>query len=222
LRNVLRIAHRMPTTKAACSALLAAGANVFEVDVQFAGQAIVVSHYLPFPGSRGRLHHDNWRFRWGRMDGRDPQLAAQLAAVPDGTQILLDPKDPVRERRVALIDAIIDTLGDRDRFLVSTGGVRDLERLHEAGFRTLRSIGDRATLRRVLGSRELSDEIGADGVSVRHNLLDQATVAALHEQVRLVVAWTVNRVARAEMLRRSGVDGVTTDSVDVLRALSGG
>jgi glycerophosphoryl diester phosphodiesterase len=207
----------MPASAEACSAFLAAGANAFEVDVQSSPDGIVVSHFLPLPRTRGWVQHDNWRVRWGRADGRDRRLTAQLAAVPDDTQILLDPKDPVRERRVALVDAIIETLPDRDRFLVSSGGVRDLERLREAGFRTLRSIGDRATLRQVLDGRQLRQ----DGVSVRHTLLDAAVVAALHEQVPLVVAWTVNGVGRAQQLRRDGVDGITTDRLAVLRSLSG-
>jgi glycerophosphoryl diester phosphodiesterase len=208
----------MPVGRADCLALLDAGATMFEVDVQISTRGIVVSHYLPVPRTRGRLHQDGWRLRWGTTDGRDPLLSAHLDAVPRDTRLLLDPKDPARAKRIALVDAIIATLTDRDRFAVSTGGLEDLERLSAAGFETWRSIGDRATLARVLRERDLKQ----DAVTVRHTLLDAATIAALHEQVATVVAWTVNSVARAAALRRAGVDGVTTDRAAVLRSLARG
>lgn len=215
--NVLRIAHRMPGSRSLCATLLAAGANMFEVDVQFSRTGIVVSHYLPFAWSRGWLYHDNWRLRRAAVDGRDPALATLLDAVPPETPILLDPKDPVRERRAALIEAIIDTLADRDRFVISTGGTADLARLRAAGFRVWLSIGDTAGLRRASTAAELP----VDGVSVRHTLLDQAEVEALHGRVGTVVAWTVNSRARARSLRAAGVDGITTDRAAVLRSLAG-
>jgi glycerophosphoryl diester phosphodiesterase len=216
--DVLLIAHRMPATAEACSSLLDAGATMFEVDVQYTSGGIVVSHYLPVPGTGGRLRQDGWRVRWGRLDGRDPLLGAHLDAVPRSVRILLDPKDPVRAHRVALIDTIIATLGDRTRFVVSTGGLEDLSRLRAAGFETWRSIGDRNTVDRAIRG----DEADYDGVTVRHNLLDRATVAALHERFPTVVAWTVNSVGRGAALRQAGVDGITTDSAAVLRSLAQG
>jgi glycerophosphoryl diester phosphodiesterase len=216
---VLLIAHRMPAAKAECARFLDAGADMFEVDVQLGAQGIVVSHYLPVPHTGGLLHRDNWRLRWGRIDGRDPALAAHLETVPAHTRILLDPKEKETSRRDALVGEIIDTLSaDRARFVVSTGSQTSLRRLREAGFETWHSVGDHAALRRVLASGRLPEQ----AVTVRHTLLDRGTVQRLHEVVDGVVAWTVNRLERAAALRRFGVDGVTTDRVSVLRGLSGG
>src|SRR4051812_21871545 len=59
LPRVLLIAHRTPRTAAACDDLAAAGAQLFECDVQLRGDTVVVSHFLPFLGRPGWLEHDN-------------------------------------------------------------------------------------------------------------------------------------------------------------------
>jgi glycerophosphoryl diester phosphodiesterase len=145
-------------------------------------------------------------------------LAAQVGTVPADTRILLDPKEPLTQRRDALVDDIIATLPDRSRYVVSTGSGTSLRRLREAGFETWHSMGDRPTLERVLAS----GRVKADAVTVRHTLLDESTVKRLHGVVDRVIAWTVNGVERAEVLARWGVDGITTDRLAVLRALAGG
>lgn len=207
----------MPVGAAECAAFLDAGAGMFEVDVQLSARGIVVSHFLPVPHTGGWVQRDNWRVRWGRADGRDPALTTHLGTVPAGTRILLDPKEQTVERRDALVGAFIDTLTERSRYVVSTGSATSLRRLREAGFETWHSMGDRPTLERVL----TAGRIHADAVTVRHTLLDARTVERLHGVTERVIAWTVNRVERAEELRRIGVDGITTDRLGVLRALAG-
>lgn len=206
----------MPVGEAACAALLAAGADLFEVDVQLSRSGLVVSHYGVVPHTGGWLQRDGWRLRGGRGEGRDPRLSAHLRAVPDDTRILLDPKDKVPERRDALITEIINSFPDRSRFVVSTGSATSLRRLRDAGFETWQSVGDRAGLDRLLAG----GRVAADGVTVRHTLLDAAVVERLHGLVERVVAWTVNRVERAEKLRGWGVNGITTDRVGVLAAMA--
>ncbi len=51
------------------------------------------------------------------------------------------------------------------------------------------------------------------GVSCRHSLLTERTVEQLHARGLLVVAWTVDDVARARDLVAWGVDGLTTHRV---------
>jgi glycerophosphoryl diester phosphodiesterase len=211
---VLLIAHRMPSSAEACARFLAAGVDLFEVDVQLSPSGMVVSHYGVVPHTRGWLQRDNWRVRWGRAGGRDPMLAAHLRNVPDDTRILLDPKGKEPDR-AALVDAIIETLTDRERFVVSTGNLTALKRLRQAGFETWRSLGDRAGLDKALAGGRLPES----AVTVRHTLLDARTVKRLHEVADTVVAWTVNGVDRARALREAGVNGVTTDSLAVVNAL---
>jgi glycerophosphoryl diester phosphodiesterase len=212
---MLLVAHRTPRSRAACDLLAAAGARVFEADVQVDDEVrIVVSHYLPW--GRWGLQRDNWRVRWHASAAQDPTIDDVVALVPPGCRISLDMKERTDERRRRLIDALIAGLPDRSRFVVCGGREADLERLRSAGFGTWRSAGTPAQLRELLAAGPLRD----DAVSVRHSLLDPGVVARLHAQVPTVVAWTVNDPRRARAVREFGVDGVTTDRAAVLRTLA--
>ena len=193
--------------------LAAAGARIFEVDVQLSAHSVVVSHYLPVLRVRGWLENDNWKVRWGgRGAVRDPELVEVTERVPDDCEILLDPKETTPERRAELADRLISHGLDTSRYYVSTRHDRDLVRYREAGFRTWRTAGNPRELGRVLGSGARPDH----AVSVRHTLLSETTVARLHDVVPTVVAWTVNNVGRARRLRGMGVDGLTTDLREVM------
>lgn len=215
---MLLVAHRMPRTASECEAFVAAGAGMFECDVQLRGSTVVVSHFLPFLGRRGWLKHDNSRFRW--RDGvrhRDPPLLDALALLPASCGVLLDPKETDRARRARLADELARLLPDRSRLRVSTDREGDLERFRAAGFQTWRTIKNAGQLRAALTRAALPD----NGVSVRHSLLDAAAVTALRGVAATIAAWTVNSPARALALRGLGVDAVTTDDRAVMRALIG-
>jgi glycerophosphoryl diester phosphodiesterase len=214
---VLLVAHRTPASRDRCERLAAAGADVFEVDVQLDHGRIAVSHFIPF-GRTGRLQRDNWRFRRQRAALRDPDLADVVALVPPESIVLLDIKQPGAERRRELIDAMADTLADRDRYRVCGGQRPDLEQARAAGFATWRTVKTRPELAAVLDEGALADE----AISIRHTLLSDDVVGRLHQSVPSVVAWTVNDLRRARELRRIGVDGLTTDRPAVLLDLSAG
>lgn len=214
---MLLVAHRTPPTAAGCAELAAAGAGAFEVDVQLAGESVVASHYLPFLRLRGWLEHDSWQFRWRSGPPRDAALREVVSIVPPGCLILLDPKETGAGRRSRLTEELARTLPDRGRFRVSTDHLDDLERHRAAGFRTWRTIKSSRDLEHVLRSGRLPD----DGVSVRHTLLNQASVGLLHKVADTVVAWTVIDVERARQLRRLGVDAITTDRIEVMSAVAG-
>ena len=56
------------------------------------------------------------------------------------------------------------------------------------------------------------------GVSCRHSLLDRRAVADFHDAGLAVVAWTVDDGERARDLARWGVDAITTNRVEEIRA----
>lgn len=213
---MLLVAHRTPPSPAECARLAAAGAHVFEVDVMLVRGRPAVSHFLPF-GRTGLVQRDNWRFRWHTASVRDPEVVDVAAVVPSQSTVLLDIKERAAQQRRRLADSLVDTLGDRARYIVCGPRPEDLEHLRAAGFATWRTVDDRRELQAVLAGRGLADE----AVSIRHTLLTDESIKALHELVPTVVAWTVNNLPRAYRLRELGVDGVTTDRLAVLRALSG-
>jgi glycerophosphoryl diester phosphodiesterase len=214
---VLLVAHRAPRERQRCDELAAAGANVFEADVRLHGERLVVSHFVAFPGLGEWLQHDNWRVRLARAAARDQPLPEQLDLVPPDVQVLLDLKERSPRGRARLVAALRDLPGDRSRLIVSSPEPADLAAVRGAGYRTWLSIGNRTKLTRLLGRGGLGD---CDGATVRHTLLDPGAVSRLHERVATVLAWTVNDVPRARQLADAGVDGLTTDSLSVLRELS--
>jgi glycerophosphoryl diester phosphodiesterase len=213
---VLLVAHRTPAAADRCARLAAAGAQVFEIDVQLVGGRLAVSHYLPL-GRAGRVQRDNWRVRWHTASARDPGVLDVAAAVPPECTVLLDIKEKLPHRRRDLLAAMAETLPDRDRFRICGPWPDDLEAAREAGFRTWRTVGRAADLRAVLAGGELPDA----AVSIRHSLINGESLEQLHARVPIVVVWTVNELARARRLRELGVDGVTTDRLAVLRELAG-
>lgn len=213
---MLLVAHRTPASAAKCARLAAAGAQVFEIDVMLVHGRPAVSHFLPF-GRAGLLQRDNWRFRWHTASARDPDVGDVAAAVPPGCTVLLDIKEKAPDRLRELADGLADRLGDRSRYVLCGPGAEDLERLRSAGFATWRTVDNRRELDGVLAGAALPDE----AVSIRHTLVTEESIKALHELVATVVAWTVNNLPRAYRLRELGVDGITTDRLAVLRTLSG-
>jgi glycerophosphoryl diester phosphodiesterase len=211
---MLVVAHRTPSTAAGCAEFAAAGARFFEVDVQLAGDTVVVSHYLPFLRLPHWFEHDNWRFRWRSGPPHDMSLRDAVDIVPADCRLLLDPKETDPRRRARLAEELDRVLPGRERFCVSTDVLEDLARYRAAGFDTWRTIKNKGDLHRVLGAGRLPDQ----GVSVRHTLLTRTSVAGLHRVADTVVAWTVNDVARARQLHDLGVDGITTDRIEVMSA----
>ncbi len=56
------------------------------------------------------------------------------------------------------------------------------------------------------------------GVSCRHTLLDREIIAGFHDAGLAVAAWTVDGGERARELARWGVDAITTNRVEAIRA----
>lgn len=210
---MLLVAHRSPRSASRCQAVAAAGATVFEIDVQIWAGRLVVSHYLPT--LRTSFRRDGWRLVRGWSPRREPPLADIAELVPPDRVVLLDLKEEDRGRRAELLAAIVATLPTSGRYLACTSIVEDLEALREKGFHTWRTIGDQSQLDAALAGGKVADE----AVTVSHKLLSGAVVERLHQLAETVVAWTVNDVSRARWLRDIGVDGVTTDSLEVMRAV---
>ncbi|MGQ0467762.1 MAG: glycerophosphodiester phosphodiesterase [Sporichthyaceae bacterium] len=212
----IAIAHRAPADPARCAALAAAGASIFEIDVQTFAHELISSHFLPVHPRLSRVRRDRRSFTVRRRAGVEIALDRAISAVPGGAQLLLDLKCDVGQPAADLVDRLIDAGLDRDRCVVSTKGWHTLPALRAGGFGTWRTVADGARLAEVLSGPPLSD----DAVTVRHSLLTHEVVARLREKVPTVMCWTVNDPRRAEQLVAAGVDGITSDSIDVVRLVA--
>jgi glycerophosphoryl diester phosphodiesterase len=74
-------------------------------------------------------------------------------------------------------------------------------------------------LQRVRSDPALVDAI--DGVTVFHSLVDRGLMQWARANGLVVLAWTVNDGQRVHELLELGVDGITTQNLAVLEALSG-
>ena len=211
------VAHRAPANRAAAEAFRSAGATVFEIDVQWSERGLAISHFRPFAWPLRWFERDRHRFRRARGLVQDPLLAETMALLPEDADVLFDLKDadPGRRRECCeLLAGEISVRATANRWIVSNESATDVSRLRRAGFTGWLTIRDREQL-----NQALAGELDADGVCVRHSLVDAASVDSLHERVADVVAWTVNGVGRARQLLHRGVDGITTDSLSVVRSV---
>jgi hypothetical protein len=215
--GLLAIAHRTPSTRERCAELGTAGATVFEIDVQAIGEDLVVSHYLPVHPLLPRVRRDRTRFTLRRRGRLEVALAATVESLPPGAEVLLDLKADRGPAAHALVERLVAAGPDPARCYASTKGWATLPALAAAGYRTWRTIADPAALAAALAMPEIPD----DAVTVRHTLLSAETVQRLRERGPRVMTWTVNDPDRARAVMDFGVDGVTTDSPDVLRLVAG-
>ena len=212
------IAHRTPADRTSCEALVASGANVFEVDLMLAADdEIVLSHDIPFLTSVPWLRHDGLRFMFGRHPV-GPPLAAVAELLPPEVEMLLDLKCDRGTEAFRLVRKLL-TLGlDPARCYVSSKNWRSMEELEREGFRTWRSVAHPWALKGLL------EDGAAPGyaVTVRHPLLTSGPNGTIERLQRLgkVMAWTVNDPQRAGELVQAGVDGVTSDLPAVFSSMS--
>jgi hypothetical protein len=213
---VTAIAHRAPASAARCAELVTLGVSVFEIDVQAIDGVLVSSHFLPL-GGVGRLRRDGWSLTVRRRHAREIELARAVAMIPEPALVLLDLKTDVGEAALELVDRVAADGGlHPQRCVVSTKGWHTLDALRGHGYPTWRTIADAGALATVLAGPPVPDS----AVTVRHGLLSADVVARLHAVGTPVMTWTVNEPARAAELIGFGVDGVTSDSVEVLRRVA--
>jgi hypothetical protein len=214
LGAVLAIAHRTPRTAADCRRLADLGVSVFEVDLQFLAGAPVVSHFLPLSPLLPGLRHDRWRFTARARSRAEEDLAVVLDRVPAGSAVLVDLKtEDVRDATV-LVELLRASGRPPEGWYVSGKDPGALALVAAAGYRTWLSVGTRGEFVAALNG-QLPD--GLDGLTVRQTYLDRATTGKLRPQVPRLLAWTVNKVYRAEELAELGVAGITSDSEAVHR-----
>jgi hypothetical protein len=192
--------------------LVTLGVSVFEIDVQAIDGVLVSSHFLPL-GGVGRLRRDGWSLTVRRRHAREIELARAVALIPEPARVLLDLKTDVGEAALELVDRVAADGGlNPQRCVVSTKGWHTLDALRGHGYPTWRTIADAGALATVLAGPPVPDS----AVTVRHGLLSADVVARLHAVGTPVMTWTVNDPARAAELIGFGVDGVTSDSDEVL------
>lgn len=211
----IRIAHQAGNTRRGLRAALAEGVDWLEIDVWWHYGRVVARHDPTL--WRLPLTYNRWRL--GVPPLRPITLDELLDAV-EGTpvRLLLDLKGS-SPRLPAELVAILT----RRRALTRAAlcgqewAPLDAARTLAPSLPVFFSLGREAHLAGYV--HRLDRGAAPPLVSASHRLLSPERVEALRRRGVVVIAWTVNDPARARALTAWGVDGITSDSLALLRGL---
>jgi glycerophosphoryl diester phosphodiesterase len=213
--RVLRCAHRAGNERHALRLALDAGVDWIEVDVWYAHGRLHARHERAV--WRLPLLYDKWTLR---VRPRLLSLGELLRLVGDRAHVFVDVKGLHPRLPGAIVRAVRESnaLGR-----VSVCGqywpVLDAIGREEAGIGVFHSLG-RPEHFAVYRERTPVPPGGhVEGVSAARWLLTEEDVRTFQTRGLRVVAWTVNSEAEAAKLAGWGVDGITSDRLDLLAAL---
>lgn len=199
------------------------GADAIELDVHATLDGVIVVHHDPLIGEAhlGRrepgpaiatLRYAELETLWDEGHERVPRLADVLDLAADQAVVYVEVKAPNIESRV--IDVV---RAGPARAAIHSFDHRVSRRVHEltdeipTGALLSSYLIDPVGALRAAGARDLWQQ---------WELIDRELIARVHEAGGRVIAWTVNDLSAAEMLRSLGVDGICSDvSADLVRAL---
>ena len=184
-----------------------------EADVWFNAGIIEVRHLKtmgPIP-----LLWDRWELRTGWTPRR--RLEQLLDEASPSTRFMFDLKGTDLRLAEALRAQMAASAPGR-RYWVCSRSWDLLEpfRSHP-DVQVAHSVGSTAQLRAVRAHLTWETH---HAISIHRRLLTAAVVGSLKELASAVITWPVNSWADFEAVRELGVDGITSDSLDLIRALS--
>lgn len=206
----LTIAHRAGNELGLLPLAEAAGVDLVETDVWLHGGRLEVRHLKtlgPIP-----VLWDRWRL----APAWQPRLLLDelLRAVRPETTLLLDLKG--RDPRAP--DLLLETIrrtGVDDRVVVCSQTWSFLDALRRvSATRAVYSIGKPRHLAAIWPRLAALEH---PAVSIHERLLDSPTVRAFKERGTSIITWPINDDRRKDELVALGVDGIISDSLDLLR-----
>jgi glycerophosphoryl diester phosphodiesterase len=211
--SLLAIAHRAGNSLAGLDEANLLGADVIECDVHAHRGRLEVRHLktagpLPFLWDR-----------WELASASAPRLGLEelLDADRRGTTFMLD----LKGRRSSMGRAVAELLHDRapghdvwvcGRYWPSVDIVAELTFVRPV--LSARNRAELGALRRRLRSRTTPLP---HGVSVHASLLDEDVVAALREQVTVVMTWPIDDLATLDRVTALGANGIITNEPEIVR-----
>ena len=214
--TLLAIAHRAGNDLDALRAAVELGADVLEADVHVRARRLEVrhsKHLRPLPllwdtGPTGRLELT-------RTSPTTLELDAVLAAAGGSTPVMLDLKGPGRVG--ARVAELLHARHPEVPLLVCSRwwpGLAPFAALPEV--RVVMTARNGVELRRLLRRARTGPPYG---VSVHRSLLTREVVDLLRTDVEVVMTWGVNDDGVLREVVDLGVNGVISDSADVLRSV---
>ena len=202
--DVLGIGHNSGASIGTMKRALDYGADVIEIDVAQRNGRLIAAHDSPV-GWRSRVF-------------RGLSLEQSWSFASSASMIQLD----LKERSPAFLEKVfvfLEQHADDQTVMISTSDIETLSRFEERMPDVLRflSLGNAIHLDRFLTDSAVISLV--DGVSVRHTMLTPELVQQLEEMEVVIIAWTVNDLARVNDLVDMGVDGVSTDNLAIIELI---
>ena len=205
------VAHRAGNSLPGLRAAEEAGADWVEADVWRFRGSLEVRHLKtmgPVP-----LLWDRWRL--ARASAPRLQIEEVLAAAAPGTRFMFDLKGHDARLPAELVRAVAAS-GRGAPFMVSSQSWDLLECFRDlADIPVAHSVGGPLQLRRVWKRLTWHDR---HIISIHFKLLDAPTVRELKERASSVITWPINTPERLEKVVQWGLDGFTSDSLELIRA----
>lgn len=212
---VLRIAHRAGNERYTLLRALDGPADWIEVDIWYAHGRLHARHERAL--WRLPLLYDKWSLR---VRPRLVGLSDLLRLVGDRAHVFVDVKG-LHPRLPAAIARAVREAGALGR--VSVCGqywpVLNAIGREEPGIPIYHSLGRPEHLAVYRRATPTIEGGRVAGVSVARGLITPEDVQAFHDRGLRTVVWTVNDTAEAAKLAGWGVDGITSDRLDLLAGL---
>ncbi|MET8942917.1 glycerophosphodiester phosphodiesterase [Streptomyces sp. NPDC004542] len=224
MQTVTAVAHRgdpyrfRENTLGSLSSALEQGADAVECDVRLTRDGVPVL-----------LHDDTLKRLWGQdrplrslsadevrglTAGGVPTLVDALAAT-DGTRVMIDLPGRADPRAVREIVGVVRECGARDRVYYCAGAEMMLAvRAADPGAEIALTWTTLAPPR-----AGLLDAVRPRWLNYRFALVGRALAARVHRDGYLLSVWTPDTRRSLRRLLDLGVDSITTNRIDVLRAL---
>jgi glycerophosphoryl diester phosphodiesterase len=206
-RQVLGVAHNAGNHAWTTATALSNGADVIEIDVIKVRGGLAAGRAYGWPWLAGLVF-------------QGPSLSDAWRYAAPAKIIQLDLQQTDR----GVLDAVVSFLHDRPGRAVAistrdAGAIEYLRARLPVAAMLLFSVPFPHAVARIRSDRALANAV--DGLSVFQGLVGPDLVRWAHQRGLRVLAWTVNDGSRLNQLLQLGVDGVTTDNLAVLEALSG-
>ena len=212
--KVLAIAHRAANEPALLRAAVAAGADVVEADIWPYRGRLEVRHLKTM--GLVPLLWDKWKL----ASGRAPRLlmAEMVDSLPAGVGLMLDLKGHDEEAARMIAYASRQIAGE-GRLYVCARDWALLRPFIGGGATIVHSAGKTFEVARLQPLLESGD---CTAISINQKFQTRALVQQFRQRAEIVMTWPVNDLPRMRELVSWGVNGITTDSLPIIRAMHAG
>ncbi|MBI4301121.1 MAG: glycerophosphodiester phosphodiesterase [Chloroflexi bacterium] len=198
------IAHNSGNLVAIEKEAIEAGADVIEVDVILVGKELRAAHRSPVPFL-------------GSLLFRGPTLTEIWDAASEVDTIKLDLKDSSPKFLEMLFD-FLNKRKDHD-VIISSRDPQVLKLVMERAPQAIRLLSISSARRFEELQKDEALQMLINGVTIKHQILNEERATWLHEKGVLVFVWTVNDLHRVNALVKYGVSGIATDNLAIMELL---